>query len=496
MKTRKFSRKNLRAAGYTAEKNLRTTGYTVERRKIMPKTYNYPVDLEKRANKEQLFMFHRIVQGYGEHKSFLIIGDAGTGKSYLINLYTEFCRKNYLRVIMVAPTGAAATNINGATIHSVFSIAPNIAPSQPTYDQASKINSDRCVISRADVIIFDEVSMMRIDMFENVMNQIKLANAKRAKYNQPPIQIILTGDFGQIGPVITPDDRNLYKQITNRDLGKGWCFKSPIWDEMNFETIELHTQMRQTNKEFYDALGGIKIGVEQNDGLNYINMHKAKQPISNAIWLCGFNKTVDAKNNTELAKLPGKIYTSRAEVHGDAKITQTNMVENLSFKIGARVMMTMNHKNQFHNGSLGEIKDILSNGQIVIRLDDGFTCYVEKEKISVYRYRADSSDGIKQVEVGSVYQYPFKLGYAVTIHKSQGATYDAANISAEIFGAGQLYTALSRCRDIDKMYVDRPLTKSMLMPDSDVIKFLINQSGYAYKQNQQFADATGMTLPY
>lgn len=448
------------------------------------KNYTIPAAYDT-LNDDQKLAFDMLKYGIDSAQNYFLTGNAGVGKSYLIDVYTAFCKANGLNILKAAPTGTAATNIKGVTLHKLFYLPPTIVSKQVTDRQLSNIHF---LIAYADVIFIDEISMFRIDMFENVMNQIKMANKIRANKNKQPIQIILSGDFGQLPPVITKNDRELYKSTYGSDIKSGRCYESTEWAALGFQPIVLREQMRQGDTAFRNALDNIRIGVKSD--MAYINQNSAQSEIQDGIWLCGYKDTAAEKNALGLYKLPGEIRKSHAIVTGKAKISQTNMAEELIYKIGARVMMIMNKGSQYSNGSLGTIIDETINGDIMIRLDRGYTIMVEKTPVIFYEYKAQNGR-VEAVEVGKIIQYPFKIGYAVTIHKSQGQTYDSMNLVPEVFAVGQLYTAISRCKSLSNIYIQPDhngdkLTDNKFMADKDVVMFLIDQDGKAQQYKNWF----------
>lgn len=442
------------------------------------KRYNIPLSYDT-LNDEQKTAFDMLKYGLDAGQNYFLTGDAGVGKSYLIGVYAEFCKRNNLTMLKAAPTGTAAVNIKGTTLHKLFRLPFTICEAKPTDKQIDNIWG---IISQADVIFIDEVSMVRVDIFENIMNQITKSNEIRTRRGKQKTQVIISGDFGQLKPIVTAEDKKLYAELTGRDIGHGCCYDSGMWPVMDFAPIMLHAQMRQADPKFCSVLDDVRIGISCD--LDYINANSAKSEIPDGIWLCGYKNTAAEKNALGLYRLPGDLLSSKAIVRGKAKVEQTNCADELIYKIGARVMMIRNQGHEYHNGSLGAIRSQRPDGTIMIDLDEGRSVAVEKVQFSFYEYKIGFSGQIEQVETGSVTQYPFKIGYAVTIHKSQGATYDKMNLVPEIFAVGQLYTALSRCRSVSGIYIQpdklgRKITPDKLMPDKEIVKFLIEQNGKA-----------------
>ena len=454
------------------------------------KTYRLPLSYDT-LNDDQKIAFGMLQYGLDSGQNYFLTGDAGVGKSYVINVYAEFCTLNRINLLKCAPTGTAATTIKGSTIHKMFRLPWTVASDKISSKQLENIYS---MIQYADAIFIDEASMMRVDMLEAVMAQIAKADELRAKRSKPAIQVILSGDFGQLKPVVTQEDKKLFLEAKGREIGSGCCYESPVWAAADFKPIMLREQMRQSDKAFCKALDNIKIGIDSD--LDYINANSSPVELPGGIWLCGLKDTAAEKNAMGLYRLPGELLFSDAIVTGKAKVSQTNYAERLMYKIGARVMMIKNMGDIYHNGSLGTIKAVNSDGTVKIALDAGREVDVGKVKTGFYEYKMDSNHQIMQIETGSVTQFPFKIGYAVTIHKAQGQTYDAMNLVPEIFAQGQLYTAMSRCKYLDRIYVQPDakgdkLTPAKLMQDLETVKFLIKMDAEAAKYRAYFESTIG-----
>lgn len=437
-------------------------------------SYTYPKSYDT-LNNDQKLLFNMMVWGYDNGKHFFLTGDAGVGKSYLIQVFTDFCELNDLNLILTAPTGVAATNIKGVTLHKMFKIPLTIVSETLSEQQLNNIYN---IIQYVDIVLIDEISMARIDVFDNTMSVISRANKTRLRKNKRPIMVIVAGDFGQLMPVITSTDRELYKQLTGKDIKNGNCFESHFWKDLKIIPIILKQQMRQSDNQFCNILNNVKIGLSQD--IPYLNSNSSQKPIENGIWLCGINKSADTKNVECLDKLEGKLYTSIADIVGKANINQTNLEEYLRFKIGARIVMLVNdnsNEHSYNNGSLGTITGYDKYlDEIYVKLDNGNTATIQPVEFDFYEYDVVNGEVIKE-KVGYIRQFPFKIGYAITIHKSQGQTYEKMNLVPEIFSPGQLYVALSRCRTLSNIYIQpdafgNKLQSKYIMIDPEVIKFL------------------------
>lgn len=393
-----------------------------------------------------------------------ITGNAGTGKSYLVNAFAKYCEHEHISLVKTAPTGIASIEIGGATLHHQFKLKTGL--------DFSPVKKSPKFLDATDVLLIDEISMVRIDVFDRIMQMIQIANSKRPR-KKKPIQIVLVGDFYQLAPVISKEEKPYLVERYGEDVKDGYCFQSSLWRIFNIRTCNLTTVIRQADKAFCAALDACKKGDAYC--LNFIRYNASKKPFKDGIWVCGKNSTVNDKNNQELAKLQGKMYISEAEY--DGKVTKADRLcdEVFCFKIGARVVMTSNDYDEqmYQNGSLGTITGLEDNS-IVVSLDNGEVVAVGKKTFSKYEYEYKTEGRtvtLEQNSIGSATQYPMRLGYAVTVHKSQGQTYEKMNLMPEIFSNGQLYVALSRCKSIENIYIENYISARMVMTSEEVKKF-------------------------
>ena len=433
--------------------------------------YQYPLSYQL-LNDGQREAFDQLVAAYEDGTPCFVTGNAGTGKSFLANAYDEFCRINRISLAKCAPTGIAATAIGGATMHRLFKLPLGVSGDELESDQYENV---RQKLAYADAIWIDEVSMARVDHLDCVLRQIWKASEIRKRRGKRPVQIVVCGDFGQLAPVITGKDRDDYEDLVGMPIGKGYCYAGAGWKFMKFKPVVLTEPMRQADPEFCAALDLVKMG--DPAGIEFMNARTARAPIDDAVWVCGYNKTALDLNMKRLAALPGRLYEHEAIIQGDADISKTNLEPSLAFKEGARIMMLINDREdgRYCNGSLGRIQTA-GRGYVTVRLDNGRMIYVQPMTLEFYDYQEEDGVLVKKC-VGSITQYPFKLGYAVTIHKAQGQTYEAANLVPEIFAAGQLYVGLSRCRTAKTLYIQpdrngRKLLPKHVIADKDTIGFL------------------------
>lgn len=421
-------------------------------------------------NHLQQYTFNIMKAGY----NVFLTGDAGTGKTYLLRNYINEQRSNGKNVMVCGPTGAASLHINGATIHNQFKINVGPVVKHPIDDNvlAELINTD--------ILIIDEISMCRVDVFEYVASYILEANKYRKRYNKHTIQLIVSGDFFQLPPIITKYDKEILDKYYGHDVGNGFAFNSKFWKIFGFKIAILTEIVRQDNKEFVQELNKLRVG--DKSSIYYIMNNCSKAPIPDAINLYGTNDSAVRKNIDELNKIDSDLWTIEAEIFGAAKITDTNADMTLALKVGARVMSIVNKVDEnskqfiYSNGSLGTVVAI-SDGYVTVEFDNGNIESIGVYTWEVYRYSIDESTKNSKIpklvteKIGEVHQYPLKLAYAVTIHKAQGQTYDSVNISPYTWDCGQLYVALSRVRDINNLFLRYEIQPEYSVTSLNVISF-------------------------
>lgn len=423
-----------------------------------------PVNAELPAlTKGQQSAFDTILAG----RSVFLSGSAGTGKSYVVSRVLDIRRKG---TIACAPTARAALVIRGTTIHSAFQLSP-----------APIVNPDGLkipdTIRACDMVLIDEISMVRRDVFDGISSILMRENAQRIAGANPehpnPIQLVCVGDFCQLPPVYDKGQEaalaghyGISKDTLNKNL---FAFQSDYWGRWGFDNHYLTQVVRQDDKEFVAALDRARVG--DPSCIDWFNAHASATRAPDAVVIAGRNRDVDALNDAELAKLPGvsKVYCSVTE----GEIFQPYPAPtNLRLKVGTRVMVTYN-TGYFINGELGTI-EALKEDSVIFRSDGGRVGEIVPNTWTYHQYgvkKRGNVNSLTEEAIGAYRQLPLRLGWAVSIHKSQGQTYDATEVNPATWDAGMLYVALSRVRRIDKMHLTERINRYWLMASKEVVDF-------------------------
>ena len=381
---------------------------------------------------EQAAVFETIE---GTRENIFVTGRAGTGKSTLLNHLSWNTAK---QLVIAAPTGVAALNVGGQTIHSLFRLPIGVIA-----DHDIEQNADlRKLLNTIDTLVIDEVSMVNADLLDAVDRSLRQAR-QRKEEAFGGVQVVLFGDPYQLAPVPGDADERAYFEDQYRSM---WFFDAKVWDETDLRIFELNTIHRQHEEEFKAMLNAVRHGTVTAEIAERFNAVGARQaPGSDAITLATRNDTVNRINAFELAKLPGRALSAVAEITGDFGGRAFPADETLELKGGARVMFLRNDPDQrWVNGTVGTVRRITSKVFVEV---DGETHEVEPAVWEKYKY--SYSAATKQLSrdiVAEFTQFPLRLAWAVTIHKSQGKTYDRAivDLGQRSFAPGQAYVALSR----------------------------------------------------
>ena len=427
-------------------------------------------------------------------RNVFLTGEAGTGKSTVLREFLNRCNRP---CAVLAPTGVAAINVGGTTIHSFLMLKPGLM----TEDSIEEIGSGkkRAAIRATKTIVIDEISMVRSDVFAAI--DIRLRSLAMGGYREKPFggkQMIFVGDFFQLPPIVKTETETDY---LHQELGGEYAFQTDLWTRAAPRCVFLKTIHRQKNDtRFLSVLNSIRNGeldartIEDEDGttlsvvemLNRHCLHKVEMPYE-PVCLCTTNREAHVINTMARAKLKEKGAKFDAVVTGKFPESDYPTEVQLELAPGARVMLLCNRRLpdgefEFVNGDMGVVTAVSPPGGTVpwvqVKLDRGTTSTVNCYEWKNYGYeleedRISGKKVLRQKEIGKFVQVPMRLAYAITIHKSQGLTFDGVDLKlgSGCFTHGQLYTALSRCRSLAGLRLDRTVMKEDLILDDCVVSF-------------------------
>ncbi|MGD0728897.1 MAG: DEAD/DEAH box helicase [Candidatus Micrarchaeaceae archaeon] len=413
-------------------------------------------------------------------QNVFITGKAGTGKSTLLEYFRSITEKN---IAVLAPTGVAALNVKGQTIHSFFHFKPDITP------DTVKRAYNASIYKALDTIIIDEISMVRADLLDCIDRFMRLSG-RDSTLPFGGVQMIFIGDLYQLSPVVTEAEQEIF----NGPYKSQYFFDSYSFNELKFEFVELTKHYRQKDKAFIELLNAIRNNSATDAHLNDLNrrFNPSFFPKDSDMYitLTTTNKLADIINDINLSKIPRISCTYAASITGEFNKNFLPADENLVLKEGAQVMLLNNDINKrWVNGSIGKVirmeeEDL--DGSIVIRLIDGSEVHVEPYTWELFKFSYDNiTKRLSSNKMGSFRQYPMMLSWAVTIHKSQGKTFDhvVIDIGSGTFAHGQLYVALSRCTTLDGIVLKKRVEKRHILTDVRIVNFL-----------KKYEDASKMSL--
>ena len=408
--------------------------------------------------------FESIVEQLENTKDhFYITGKAGSGKSTLLAYFRSVTQKN---TAVLAPTGVAAIRVKGQTIHSFFGFPPKVI-------QTRHIKKVRQIelLQNLETLIIDEISMVRADVFDAIDYSLRV---HRKKLTQPfgGVQVIVFGDLFQLPPVINMDESSLLERIYPSGQ---FFFHSNIFQDAQFKTLELQSIYRQTDDHFIYLLNAVRDGSITNSQMDNLNDSLVDnfEMDEGKIILTTTNARASGINQNYLKQLGSEEFSYRAQATGQFYKELFPTDEVLKLKKGAQVIMIKNDpEKRWVNGSIGTIHDIAEK-KIKVKINHKIY-EVKKEKWDriQYSYDDDQQEVLENV-TGSFKQYPMRLAWAITIHKSQGQTFEKViiDMSQGSFAPGQLYVALSRCISLEGIELLRPLKKSDVIVNKQLVGF-------------------------
>lgn len=405
-------------------------------------------------------------------RSLFLTGKAGTGKTTFLRDITRHTKKKH---IVLAPTGVAAVNAGAMTIHSFFQFGlgayvPGVVAPQTGYHiRQAKLD----LIRNLDLIIIDEISMVRADLLDHI--DAELRRIRRSYLPFGGVQLLMIGDLQQLPPIAHGEEEMILRQ----HYKSLYFFDCKALQNLEYSCIELKNVYRQNDSHFVDILNRARIGRLTPEDIDELNARYQPRfmprPEDNYIRLVTHNRMVQNVNEGEMTKLYGDEYAFDAKVTGTFPPESFPTAERLVLKKGAQVMFIKNDPDKrFINGTLGEVC-YLWKDKIKVRIaDTGVTIDVEPMEWENIRYQLEETDKtVKSTTIGKFRQYPVRPAWAITIHKSQGLTFDRAIIDARAaFSPGQAYVALSRCRSLEGIVLSSPLRASAFMTDTTIDDFL------------------------
>ena len=399
--------------------------------------------------------------------SFFLTGRAGTGKTTFLRRVQKEIDKNF---IILAPTGIAAINAGGETIHSFFGFPLHVlGPGTKTEANKEKIS----MMMHVDTIIIDEVSMVRCDLVDAIDYNLRRFNHTTLPFGGK--QIVFVGDMFQLPPVVRAgEDAEMMKSMYGEGLP--YFFKADVFRRLTLPTIEFQKVYRQDDKNFLAVLNHIRSGVSYNQDLAVLNGRIARERDDKklAITLSAFNKEAKAINDAELEKINNPAFSYDAKIEKEFDLSKAPVDQHLTLKVGAQVMLCRNDPSRrWANGTLGTVSKLEEN-KIYVKLEGGkeYPIPMTSWENCKYIYDKKTKSTEKQV-IGTFIQYPLKLAWAITIHKSQGLTFDRMNLDLThgIFMPGQLYVALSRVRSLEGLSLSSPIKQSYVWQSKEINSF-------------------------
>lgn len=405
--------------------------------------------------------FKRSLNEIKTGKDLFITGAAGSGKTTLLACLKQTTKKN---IIILGPTGLSAVNAGGVTIHSFFKFPPKLVQKKDILE----LSHSGQILQRLDLLIVDEASMVRADLLDAVDYALRL-NRNAPLFPFGGVQVVLFGDLFQLPPVVDTALAEHFEELYQTP----YFFSANVFKEVQFHQITLKKNYRQRDKKFIAILNKIRNGKITEEDLRVLNSRVdpgLSESWENCITLTPTRAASTKINLTRLEKLPGQEYLYEALVKGEYDQALFPTETHLRLKVGCQVLMVKNDSpgRRWINGSLGEIVALESDG-VKVKVGHGVHT-VTPETWENFRYKCSALGGIESETIGSFKQYPIRLAWAITIHKSQGLSFNRVVIDFGngTFAHGQAYVALSRCRSLKGIVLKRPIKYSDIIFDEQV----------------------------
>ncbi|MBP9692516.1 MAG: AAA family ATPase [Alphaproteobacteria bacterium] len=402
-------------------------------------------------------------------QNLFITGKAGTGKSTLLTYFRRHTKK---KIVVLAPTGVAAINVSGQTIHSFFKFKHSVTLNTIQKIKGKEKNN---IYKKLDTIVIDEISMVRADLLDCVDRFLRL-NGKNPSLPFGGIQMVFIGDLYQLPPVVTSQERDVFEA----HYKSPYFFSATFFENYEMTFIELDQIFRQQDDQFIHLLNAIRNETMTGEDMALLNKRvKPDFESEGYIYLTPKNSNADDINADRLHALKGKSFTVEAKIEGTFGKEYYPTRQALTFKEGAQVMMVNNDPNgDWVNGTMGKIlsfKKYEDETVIVVRLENGAIVKVSPHKWEINRFFLES-EAIQSEVIGAFTQYPLTLAWALTIHKSQGKTFQKLilDIGSGAFMSGQVYVALSRCTSLEGLVLKKPIHVRHIWSDQEVVSFVNN----------------------
>ncbi|HLL61209.1 MAG TPA: PIF1 family DEAD/DEAH box helicase [Candidatus Nitrosocosmicus sp.] len=398
--------------------------------------------------------------------NLFITGKAGTGKSTLVKFIREKSKK---KIVVLAPTGLAALNVGGQTVHSFFGFPPKLI----TRDSIYKARYD-LLYKQVDTIIIDEASILRADLLDGIDYFLRV-NGRDISRPFGGVQIVLVGDLYQLPPVVSTNERETYFKYYDSP----YFFSAKTFMDAGFKTIELMHIFRQKDDEFISLLNKIRNAEATYDDMQILNQQVISESLMTypkPVTLATTNRVVNNINLEELSQIDNPTHRYEAEIEGDFPTKEGGLpVElELTLKVGARVLFLKNDVDKkWVNGSLGTVSK-LDKKCIHVKLDTGKEAEVTPDYWTNIKYEFNKkTNRIEEKVIGKLIQYPLRLAWAITVHKSQGMTFSKVHLdfTHSPFTHGQTYVAISRCQTIQGISLTRGIYPNDILLDQKIVEF-------------------------